>query len=152
MRSELLDSLGYLGRLAARADVVPILFGTGVLEFHGIGDFRAADLDVIIDVDGARALAGAAGVDAGGASGNDRFRSRVHLHLDGAPLIIDVMAEMEVATAQGWTLYEVRETVEMEANGCKFRAASLDDLRRFYGLAGREKDRAKIVLLDAALR
>ncbi len=149
MRPELAETLIFLDRLAERARVMPILFGTAVLELLGIGDFHAADLDVIIDAEGAMALAAAAGVEPGGESGNDRFRSRLHLHLAGAPLVIDVMAGMSVCAADGWSLFEVQETTGIETNGRPFRAALLADLRRFYRLAGRDKDRAKIVALDA---
>ncbi|MBS1181729.1 MAG: hypothetical protein H6Q99_1609 [Proteobacteria bacterium] len=150
LRNDLAETLAYLDHLTERAHVVPILFGTAVLELLGLGDFRAADLDAIVDIEGARALAAAAGVDPGKESGNDRFRSQLHLHLDGAPLVIDVMADMSIGTPGGWTLYKVRETVEIEVNGRRFLAASLADLRRFYRLADRDKDRAKIAALEAA--
>lgn len=150
MRPELADTLSFLHVLSERAGVVPVLFGTSVLEILGIGDFHAADLDVIVDADGARALAAAAGIDPGGEGGNDKFRSLLHLHLGGAPLVIDVMAGMSIRTADGWTLYEVGETMEVEVADKRFRAVSLVDLKRFYRLAGRAKDRAKIAALDAA--
>lgn len=150
IRPALAETLLLLDRLAGRAGVEPVLFGTALLELRGIGDFYAADLDVIVDADSATALAAAAGVEPDGEGGNDRFRSRVHLHLRGAPLRIGVMAAMSVATAEGWVLYEPRRTVEIEAAGRRFRAVSLEDLGRFYRLAGRDKDRAKIAALDAA--
>lgn len=150
IRPALAETLLVLDRLAGRAGVAPVLFGTALLELQGIGDFYAADLDVIVDADGAMALAAAAGAEPGGEGGNDRFRSRVHLHLRGAPLSIDVMAAMSIATADGWVLYEPRRTVEIEAAGRRFRAVSREDLGRFYRLAGRDKDRAKIAALEAA--
>jgi hypothetical protein len=61
------------------------------------------------------------------------------------------MAGMSVHTADGWVLYDVEETVEIEACGKRFRAASRADLRRFYLLAGRAKDVDKIAALDALL-
>lgn len=148
MRPELTETLSFLHALCKRAGVVPVLFGTAVLEILGIGDFHAADIDVIVDAEQARALASAAGVDPGGEGGNDKFRSTVHLHLAGAPLVIDVMAGMSIHAADGWELYELRETVEIEADGRRFHAVSLADLKRFYRLAGRAKDRAKIAALD----
>lgn len=151
MRPELADTLSFLHGLSERAGVAPVLFGTSVLEILGIGDFQAADLDVIVDADEARALAAVAGIDPGGEGGNDKFRSLLHLHLDGAPLVVDVMAGMSIRTADGWTPYEVGETVEVEAAGRRFLAVSLADLKRFYRLAGRAKDSAKIAALDAAL-
>lgn len=151
MRPALVDTLAFLGRLADRAGVAPVLFGTVILELKGIGDFSAADLDVIVHAEEAISLAAAAGIDPGGEGGNDKFRSLLHLHLDGAPLIIDVMAGMSVHTAGGWVLYEVEETVEIEACGRRFRTVSLADLRRFYHLAGRAKDVDKIAALDALL-
>ena len=151
MRSELVQTLVFLAGVAERAGVTPVLFGTGVLELRGIGDFRATDLDVILGVEEARAMAAAAGIDPGEESGNDRFRSRVHVHLSGAPLVIDVMADMSIRTSEGWLLYELAEIDDVEAAGRRFRAASLGDLRRFYRLAGRDKDAAKIVALDAAI-
>ena len=151
MRPELVQTLALLAGIAERAGVTPVLFGTGVLELRGIGDFRATDLDVILGVEEARAMAAAAGIDPGEESGNDRFRSRVHVHLSGAPLVIDVMADMSIRTSEGWLLYELAEIDGVEAVGRRFRAASLGDLRRFYRLAGRDKDAAKIVALDAAI-
>ena len=151
MRSELVQTLVFLAGVAERTGVTPVLFGTGVLELRGIGDFRATDLDVILGVEEARAMAAAAGIDPGEESGNDRFRSRVHVHLSGAPLVIDVMADMSIRTSEGWLLYELAEIDGVEAVGRRFRAASLGDLRRFYRLAGRDKDAAKIVALDAAI-
>lgn len=151
MRPELAETLVFLAGVAERAGVTPVLFGTGVLELRGIGDFRATDLDVILGVEEARAMAAAAGVDPGEESGNDRFRSHVHLHLGRAPLVIDVMADMSIRTSEGWMLYELAEIDDIEAVGRRFRAASLGDLRRFYRLAGRDKDAAKIAALDAAL-
>ena len=151
MRSELAETLAFLHLLAERAGVRPILFGTSVLELLNIGDFRAADLDVIVSPEEARVLAAVAGMEPGGESDDDRFRSKLHLHLEGAPLVIDVMADMSVRTADGWTLYKLSETADVEAGGGRFRAASLADLRRFYRLAGRAKDDAKIAALDAAL-
>lgn len=150
MRPELVQTLALLAGIAERAGVTPVLFGTGVLELRGIGDFRATDLDVILGVEEARAMAAAAGIDPGEESGNDRFRSRVHVHLSGAPLVIDVMADMSIRTSEGWLLYELAEIDDIEAVGRRFRAASLGDLRRFYRLAGRDKDAAKIAALDAA--
>lgn len=150
IRPALAETLLLLDRLAGRAGVEPVLFGTALLELQSIDDFRAADLDVIVDEEGATALAAVAGVEPDGEGGNDRFRSRVHLHLKGAPLVIDVMAAMSIATADGWVLYEPRRTVEIEAAGRRFRAVSLEDLGRFYRLAGRDKDRAKIAALEAA--
>ena len=91
------------------------------------------------------------GIDPGEESGNDRFRSRVHVHLGGAPLVIDVMADMSIRTSEGWLLYELAEIDDVEAVGRRFRAASLGDLRRFYRLAGRDKDASKIAALDAAI-
>jgi len=149
IRPALAETLLVLDRLAGRAGVAPVLFGTVLLELRGIGDFRAADLDVLLDADGATALAAATGVEPDGEGGYDRFRSRVHLHLQGAPLVIDVMAAMSIATADGWMLYEPRRTVEIEVTGRRLRAVSLDDLGRFYRLAGRDKDRAKIAALEA---
>jgi hypothetical protein len=151
MRPELAESLSHLQDLALRAKVEPVLFGTAVLELMGIGDFRATDLDVIVGMEEAVALAAAAGIDPGGEGGNDRFRSAVHLHVDTAPLVIDVMACMRVRTAESWVLYEPAETARIEVEGRQFCVVSLADLRRFYRLAGRAKDRPKIVALDAAL-
>lgn len=151
MRPELAESLSHLQDLALRAKVEPVLFGTAVLELMGIGDFRATDLDVIVGIDEAVALAAAAGIDPGGEGGNDRFRSAVHLHVDHAPLVIDVMACMRVRAAERWVLYEPAETVRIEVEGRQFCVVSLADLRRFYCLAGRAKDRPKIAALDAAL-
>lgn len=151
MRPELVQTLVFLAGIAERAGVTPVLFGTGVLELRGIGDFRATDLDVILGVEEARAMAAAAGIDSGEESGNDRFRSRVHVHLGGAPLVIDVMADMSIRTSEGWLLYELAEIDDIEAVGRRFRAASLGDLRRFYRLAGRDKDASKIAALDAAI-
>lgn len=151
MRSELADTLAFLHALAERAGTNPILFGTSVLELLSIGDFRAADLDVISSPREAMALAAAAGIAPGGESGNDRFRSKLHLHIEGAPLVIDVMADMSIRTKEGWTLYQVFETADVESAGKRFRAASLADLRRFYRLAARAKDDAKIAALDVAL-
>lgn len=148
MRPALVETLVFLDRLANQAGVAPVLFGTVVLELKGIGDFAAADLDVIIHTEEAKALAAVAGIDPGGEGGNDKFRSLMHLHLDGAPLVIDVMADVSVHTADGWVLYEMGETVEIEAVGKRFRAVSLADLKRFYRLAGRAKDEAKIAALD----
>lgn len=148
MRPELADTLSFLHALSKRAGVEPVLFGTSVLEVLGIGNFQAADVDVIVDAEQAKALASAAGVDPGGEGGNDKFRSIVHLHLGGAPLVIDVMAGMSIHSADGWALYELRETVEIGAVGGRFHATSLADLKRFYRLAGRAKDRAKIAALD----
>lgn len=149
MRPALVETLVFLDRLVDRAGVAPVLFGTVVLELKGIGDFAAADLDIIVHAEEAKALAAAAGIDPVGEGGNDKFRSMAHLHLSGAPLIIDVMAGMSVHTADGWVLYEVEETVELEAVGKRFRTVSLADLKRFYRLAGRAKDEAKIAALDA---
>lgn len=151
MRPELAESLSHLQRLALRAKVEPVLFGTAVLELMGIGDFRATDLDIIVGVEEAMALAAAAGIDPGGEGGNDRFRSAVHLHVDAAPLVIDVMAGMRVRAAGSWVPYEPAETVRIEVEGRQFRAVSLADLRRFYRLAGRVKDQPKLAALDAAL-
>ncbi|CAI9401649.1 hypothetical protein ANOBCDAF_00742 [Pleomorphomonas sp. T1.2MG-36] len=151
MRPELSETLAFLAGIAERAGVEPVLFGTGVLELRGIGDFHATDLDVILGVEEARAMAAAAGVDPGEESGNDRFRSRVHVHLGGAPLVIDVMADMSIRAPDGWVLYELAEIADIDAVGRRFRAASLADLRRFYRLAGRAKDAAKIAALDAAM-
>ncbi|MCM5559969.1 hypothetical protein [Pleomorphomonas sp. JP5] len=151
MRPELAQSLAFLERLADNARAEPVLFGTAVLELLGIGGFQASDLDVIVSVDDAEALAAAAGVEPDGQGGNDRFRSRVHLHLDGAPLVIDIMAEMSIGSSDGWTPYDLREITEIAVDGRRFRAASLADLRRFYSLAGRTKDIAKIAALDAIL-
>ena len=95
-------------------------------------------------------MAAAAGIDPGEESGNDRFRSRVHVHLSGAPLVIDVMADMSIRTSEGWMLYELAKIDDIEAVGRRFRSASLADLGRFYRLAGRAKDAAKIAALDAA--
>jgi hypothetical protein len=151
MRRELAETLVFVADIAEQAGVTPMLFGTGVLELRGIGDFRATDLDVILGVEEARAVAAVAGVDPGEESGNDRFRSHVHVHLGGAPLVIDVMADMSIRTSEGWMLYELAEIDDIEAVGRRFRAASLGDLRRFYRLAGRDKDAAKIAALDAAM-
>lgn len=150
MRSELAQTLAFLAGIAGRVGVKPVLFGTGVLELRGIGDFHATDLDVILGVEEARAMAAAAGVAPGDESGNDRFRSRVHVHLSGAPLVIDVMADMSIRTSEGWMLYELAKIDDIEAVGRRFRSASLADLGRFYRLAGRAKDAAKIAALDAA--
>ncbi len=151
MRPELADTLAHLDEVARRAGVSPILFGTAVLELCGIGAFRASDLDVIVDTRGARALAAAAGITFKSGGGSDRFRSSVHFHLDGAPLAIDVMADMSISTGEGWVPYEVQNTVEIAADGHQFLTASLADLRRFYCLARRAKDEAKIAALEAAI-
>ena len=151
MRPEFVQTLAFLAGIAERAGVTPVLFGTGVLELRGIGDFHATDLDVILGVEEARAMVAAAGIDPGEESGNDRFRSRVHVHLGGAPLVIDVMADMSIRAPDGWVLYELAEIADIDVVGRRFRAASLADLRRFYRLAGRAKDAAKIAALDAAM-
>ena len=151
MRPELDETLAYLDGLAEQAGVTPVLFGTAVLELLGVGDFRANDLDVIVSPEEARKLAMAVGVDPGDESGNDKFRSIVHLHLDGAPLIVDVMAGMSIHVAGDWVRYEVDEVMDIQVAGRRVRMASLGDLRRFYRLAGRAKDAAKIAALDAAL-
>lgn len=151
MRPELAETLVFLAGIAEQAGVTPVLFGTGVLELRGIGNFHATDLDVILGVEEARAMAAVAGIDPGEESGDDRFRSRAHVHLSGAPLVIDVMADMSIRTSGGWMLYELAEIDDIEAVGRRFCAASLGDLRRFYCLAGRAKDAAKIAALDAAI-
>jgi hypothetical protein len=151
LRPALAATLEHLHGLSSKAGVSPILFGTAVLELLGIGSFEATDLDVIATVPEARALAAAAGIEPDEASGNDRFSSEVHLNLEGAPLVIDVMAEMRVHTAEGWEFYEVGETSELSVAGQTFRAISLADLLRFYRLADRDKDEAKIAALAAAV-
>lgn len=151
MRPELSDTLVFLDRLAKRAGVSPVLFGTAVLELRGIGDFRAADLDVMVESKDGRALAAVAGVELAGAGGSDRFRSVLHFHLDGAPLAVDVMADMSILTIDGWMPYVVEEAVEIEVGDRRFRMASLADLARFYRLARRAKDGAKIAALETAI-
>ncbi len=151
LRPALEDTLRHLQSLSSRAGISPILFGTAVLELSGIGSFEATDLDVITTAPEARALAAAAGIEPGEASGNERFSSEVHLSVEGAPLVIDVMAEMRIRTTEGWVLYEAGETSELNVAGQIFRAVSLPDLLRFYSLADRDKDAAKIAALAAAV-
>lgn len=151
MRPELLETLVHLRRFAGRAEISPVLFGAAVLELCGIGDFRASDVDVIVETGEGRALAAMAGIDLAGVGESDRFRSVVHFHLDGAPLAIDVMAGMSILTTDGWLPYLVEETLELEIDGSLFRAVSLTDLTRFYRLARRAKDEAKISALEAVV-
>jgi len=151
LRPALVATLQHLHSLSTRAGISPVLFGTAVLELQGLGDFEATDLDVIVSVEEARALARAAGVDPGHGTGNDRFSSEVHLNLEGAPLVIDVMADMSIRGHAGWQLFEVGETAELDIAGHRFRVVSLYDLLRFYRLADRDKDRAKIAALVAAV-
>lgn len=151
MRSELADTLAHLDEVVRRADVSPILFGTAVLELCGIGAFQASDLDVIVDAKGGGALAAAAGITLESGGSNERFRSSVHFHLDGAPLVIDVMAEMSISTGEGWVPYQVQNKVAITVDGRQFLMASLVDLKRFYCLARRAKDEAKIAALEVAI-
>lgn len=151
LRPALSATLEHLHSLSTKAGVSPMLFGTAILELRGIGSFDATDLDVIATAEEARALATAADIEPGEASGNDRFSSEVHLNLQGAPLVIDVMAEMRVHTAEGWVLFEVTKTGELIVAGQTFRSVSLADLLRFYRIAGREKDAAKMAALAAAV-
>lgn len=151
LRPALAETLDHVARLSDAAGVSPLLFGAGVLELLGIGAFVATDLDLIVTADEARALARAAGIDPGAASGDQRFRSEVHLSLAGAPLVIDVMADLRVNSAQGWQLFAIGAPVRIDVAGRTFRAVSPADLLHFYRLADRAKDRAKIAALEAAL-
>lgn len=119
------------------------VIGSAAVRLHG-GDTSVADIDVLTSArDAVRLLDTWPGaVTIGDASA--RFRSHPFARLDGAALPVEVMADLELCTANGWQ--PVRPVTRV-ARGGVF-VPDRDELRAILRSFGREKDFARAALLD----
>lgn len=119
------------------------VIGSAAVRLHG-GDTSVADIDVLVSARDAERLLEAWPGEAtiGGASA--QFRSHPFARLDGAALPVELMADLELCTADGWQ--PVRPLTRV-ARGGVF-VPDREELRAILRAFGREKDLARAALLS----
>ncbi len=120
------------------------VIGSAAVRLHG-GKTSVADIDVLTNARDAVQLIDTwpGAVTIGTASA--QFRSHPFARLDGAALPVEVMADLELWTADGWQ--PVRPLTRV-MRGDVF-VPDRDELRAILRTFGREKDLARAALLDA---
>lgn len=142
-----------LDRLAPELDALAepwCVIGSGALIIAGVDWPGCADLDILTTAAGAGVLEAAwkAWRQADDAADLQApFRSRFSRY-DFAPGAVEVMGDLDVRTAGGWTRLEVGAPARFKFGG---RAWPAPDLRRqaeILRLFGRPKDMAKVAFLE----
>ena len=127
------------------------IIGSAAMALHGVDPGEVADVDVLMGAADARALIGRLGLE--NAPRPDKmFRSEVFARWEEPPLAVDFMGDFAVRQGAGWSAVEpvTRQHVPVGSNSVAVPA--LIELRHLFERFGREKDRARIRLLDEAGR
>ena len=122
------------------------MVGSAAVRLHG-AETSVADIDVLTSARDAAQLLDAwqGAVTIGGAS--DRFRSHPLSRLDGAALAVEVMANLEVRTADVWR--RVVPATRVAVAGVFVPAR--DELAAILRAFGRDKDVARAALLERSV-
>ena len=123
------------------------VFGGAAMALLGLTDWRVPDIDVASPGD-ARRLAAALDARIVVDPGEGRFRSRVYARTEGRPVVIEIMAGLEVRVGADWraVVFEDRQPVAM--GGGHLYIPPLAEQIATARLFGRPKDLARADALE----
>ena len=127
------------------------IVGSAAMALHGIDPGEIGDVDVLMDAGDARALLPRLGLE--NAPRPDKmFRSEVFGRWEAPPLAVDFMGDFAVRQGAGWSAVEPVTRQHVSVGSTSVAVPALIELRHLFERFGREKDRARIRLLDEAGR
>ena len=127
------------------------VIGSAAIRLHGAAT-SVADVDVLLGVADARRLLAAWGVAADTGGGSDRFRSTLFARIAGLPMPVEVMAGFSVRVDGVWKPVRPRSRQAFDCAGRTIFAPSIGELAGMCRRFARDKDRARLRLLQVLPR
>jgi hypothetical protein len=124
------------------------IIGSAAVALHGGVPVSVADVDVLGSVRDARAMAARLGLAADAGGGDALFRSTVFVQLGGLPMPVEVMAGFDVMACGTWAPVWPATREWIAVGSGEVAVPSRAELRALLASFGREKDLARVKLLD----
>jgi hypothetical protein len=120
---------------------------SAAVALHGVTPIEVRDVDVLMSVGDAQQLMDALGVVPIEDGESSIFRSTLFGRWETPPLVVEIMAEFHVATADGWTEVLPRTRVPIFVEGYAVYVPERAELAGMLRLFGRPKDLKRVRLL-----
>ncbi len=140
--------VGIVDRLSACTGPWAI-YGGAALHLHGFDDGPLGDIDILMTLEDAEAMAEQAGIASKIVPPSGLFRSREFLCTEIAGMAVEFMAGLEVCRHGQWWPVEVRSVERVAVGEAGVCVASRAELIRIFRLIGREKDMRRAAMLES---
>lgn len=124
------------------------IFGGAALYLHGYRDMPFSDIDVLISIADCERLCAIRDLRNEADGGTDRFRSDFLLHPHLGPLDVEIMSNFEIFADKQWHRIDIESPNETRFRSAIVPVASLDKVRSIFQRSGRDKDLARLKLID----
>jgi hypothetical protein len=138
--------LARVGDLMTAARAPWWVIGSAAVALHG-GETDVGDVDVLLSVHDAAAIAARLGLTATMGSAHPLFRSERFFAWTEPPVAVEFMAGFAVRDARGWSPVEPVTRDRMAVGAHAIFVPARDELRAMLRRFGRPKDRARAALL-----
>ena len=125
------------------------LFGGAAMVLLGLDDLKVPDVDVLASETDALRLLEALGGERVGEAPVGQFRSKVFGKATSTPLVVEVMAGLEVHSAGAWTAVRPRTRVPLPWGAHQLFVPDAAEQAAICRTFGRPKDLTRAVRLDA---
>ncbi len=124
------------------------IIGSAAAALAGLAGEPVADVDILAGSSDLERVAQRLGMPHRRPDPSERFRSDRLLNLPGAPLMIEIMAGLQVRTVQGWVPVTVEASVAMPWGKAQVLIPTARDQARICHLFGRPKDLRRAARLE----
>ncbi|GIT90812.1 hypothetical protein JANAI62_12670 [Jannaschia pagri] len=149
MDKDLAVALRHLSAVMDPLDGPWAIFGGAAMVLWGGEPGPPRDVDVLTTVGVAEHLQRALDTPNVAGSGSGRFRSQRLLRPALGPVMVEVMAGLQVKTAEGWRDVPIPATSAVESAGTSVHVARRAELVAMFEAMGRPKDLRRVRLLRA---
>jgi hypothetical protein len=145
---DLKDGLIAVGEAARDLKAPWWIFGGAAMALYGLTDLHVPDVDVLCAPRDARALLAALGGHVEPDPGEGLFRSAVFGRAPDQPILIEVMAGLEVRDGGDWAEAAFSSRRQVFVEDTPLFVPDIRDHIALYRLFGRPKDLARVELLE----
>ena len=124
------------------------VISSAAVALHGAAPVDVGDVDVLTSIEDARRVMERLGVVAANDAASPKFRSTVFGRWTAPPLVVEIMAGFDVATAAGWTAVRPQTRMPIAVETCVVHVPERAELAAMLRLLGRAKDLARVRLLE----
>ncbi len=128
------------------------VFGGAALYLHGYRDIPFSDIDVLISKADCERVRKAWDLPNEAGGGTDLFRSDFLLHPHLGPLDVEIMSNFEIFADMRWQPIDIGDPIETRLGSAIVPVASLEKIKSILRLSGRDKDLARLKLIDMPAR
>lgn len=128
------------------------IFGGSALYLHGYRDMAFSDLDVLTSASDCERIGTAGDLPNETDGGTDLFRSDFLLHPQLGPLDVEIMSNFDIFAAMRWHRIDIGNPIEIRFRSAVVPVANLERVGSILRLSGRDKDLARLKLIDTRAR